>query len=304
MPRSIQLCLPPQQADLVLERLRHVEGIVGVVRHRDASCSPPGDVLLVQTTNDASRPVFELVRELGVLGAGSVSSSEPHSLLSPGHQEAIDRESNETTWEEMAVLLRQDTNAGLNYLALTFLAGAIAAAGLWADMLHVVVGAMVIAPAFEPLIRLPFGLIAGPRVLALRGASACLWGYLMIGLGGAASCVAMLALDTAGADLASRQWVRYWSSFSAPGVWASALGAVAGAFVILALRSVLTTGVMIALALVPSFALAGMALVVGDLPLALRALARWAVDAALVMTLGGAVFWLKQKRLHRRRALG
>lgn len=163
MPRTIQFSLPAEQADRAVEQLQQMDGIVGLVRHREVGVSPPGDLLVVQATNDAARQVFELARQLGVAGHGSVQSSDPRSLLSRRHQTAIDTESNETVWEEMAVLLRQDTNAGLNFLALMFLAGAIAAAGLWADKLHIVVGAMVIAPAFEPLVRLPFGLLLGPR---------------------------------------------------------------------------------------------------------------------------------------------
>jgi uncharacterized membrane protein len=63
-------------------------------------------------------------------------------------------------------------------------AGAVAAAGMWSDALHLVIGAMVIAPAFEPLIRVPFGLIAGPGALAKRALPAIIWGYLALAAGG------------------------------------------------------------------------------------------------------------------------
>jgi hypothetical protein len=78
--------------------------------------------------------------------------------------------------------MRGDTNLGVNYLSLMALAGAIAAAGLWTGMLHIIVGAMVIAPAFEPLMRIPFGLICGTREVSVRGAKSGAAGYLAMAL--------------------------------------------------------------------------------------------------------------------------
>jgi uncharacterized membrane protein len=69
------------------------------------------------------------------------------------------------------------------------------------------------------------------------------------------------------------------------------------------LCSVLTTGVMIALALIPSLAIFGMAAALGEGGLAARAFARWALDAAIVIVFGGGVFWLKARFFHRTRSL-
>jgi uncharacterized membrane protein len=59
---------------------------------------------------------------------------------------------------------------------------------------------------------------------------------------------------------------------------------------------------MITMALIPSMALVGMGAATGHFELATRGLTRWAVDAVLVLLLGGVVFGLKQALLHRRRA--
>lgn len=83
----------------------------------------------------------------------------------------------------------------------------------------------------------------------------------------------------------------------------SAFAAAAGAVVITGQRSVLTTGVMIALALIPSMSIVGMALASADLALAGRGFVRWSVDAVLVVLISAVVLGLKQLLLHRRRAL-
>jgi hypothetical protein len=304
MPRIIQVSVSPDIADALLKRLDGVSGLIGLSRTRGAALQPPGDVLSIQVTNDATRAVFALLEDLRVHESGSIATSDPRCMVAPGHRKVLDRESNETVWDEMAFLLRQDTNLAFNYLGLMFLAGAIAAAGLWADMLHIVIGAMVVAPGFEPLVRLPFGVIAARSELATRGALSTAAGYAMIALGGAVTLVVLRLVDpSADPDISSRQWVQYWSSFTAPGIVNSVLAAAAGAIVISGLRSVLTTGVMIALALIPSMTIVGMALVSGDLALMRAGFARWLADAGFVILLSAVIFGYKQATLHRRRAV-
>lgn len=307
MARSVQIAVSAEVASAVLSQLDGIEGILGTARQPNASLSPPGDIVTIHTTNEAVRGVLDRLTEIGVPSRGTILTSELKSIVCPTHQKSVEDESNETTWEEMAVLLRQDTNIDTNYLALTFLAGAIAAVGLWTDKIHVVVGAMVIAPAFEPLLRIPFGLISGPARMTSNGLRSCAAGYFMMLIGGAIALFILRAIDTgmtAGNELEARFWVTYWSTFTAPGVFASFLGATAGAFVVSGLRSVLTTGVMITLSLVPSITLVGMAMANGDMPLAADAFTRWSVDVALVILMGAAVLGLKQKLVHRRRSLG
>lgn len=304
MPRSIEVSVSPEKADAILQRLREMDSVVGLARQRGASLDPGGDVLTIHTTNDGTRPVLKMLSELEVTDGGSVVTSEPRSLVSPEHQEEIDSESNETVWDEMAFLLRQDTNVAPNYLALMFLAGAISAGGLWTDTLHLVIASMVIAPAFEPLVRIPFGIIAGPRGLTSSGLASIAAGYLMLALGALLSALALQAVDPGGAaGLATNDWVQYWSTLSAPGVLVSAFAGAAGAVVVTGQRSVLTTGVMIALALIPSMALVGMGLVAGDFSLAGRGFVRWIVDAGLVVLASAVVLGLKEVLLHRGRAL-
>lgn len=241
MPRTLTVSLSPAKAQALLQQVGTLEGVAGYSHQRAVSVRPPGDVVTVQVTNDGLRRLLLVLDELRVIDEGTIVTSEPKSVLSPDLQQRLERESNETVWEEMAFLLRQDTNLMLNYLVLMTLAGAIAAAGLWLDLLHVVIGSMLIAPAFEPLVRLSFGVVAGPQRIAWSGLQSTLVGYLMLAAGAAVMLWLLRALEVAApGPLAELPLVRLWSSFTMGGLLTSALAAAAGAIVIAGLRPVLT----------------------------------------------------------------
>lgn len=299
MPRSIEVSAPPALVDAILERIDAMEGIVSLARQRSASLAPPGDVLSIQVTTDTSHQVLAVLKDLRVVETGSVVTSDVMSVLSSPHQALLDRESDEAAWDEMAFLLRGDANPSPNYLTAMFLAGAIAAGGLWLDMLHIVIGAMVIAPAFEPLVRLPFGLLTGPRELIPSGFVSITAGFFLLALGGAVTALVFSAWDPGpSTPLAEQEWVSFWSTLTLSSVVISVFGSTAGAVVISGRRSVLTTGVMITLALIPSMTLVGMGVVVGDFLLAGQGLLRWSVDVVLVMGMSAVVFALKRRFLH------
>lgn len=305
MPRRIQAVLPCQETNAVIDEVRNLEGVVGVSIQRAASIKPPGDIVTIQATNEGSRAVLAILDDHHATDHGSIETTEPKSLFSNSFQNGIERESNETTWEEMAFLLRRETNVSFTYVALMALAGTIAAMGLWSDTLHLVIGAMVIAPGFEPLLRIPFGLIAGPRVLSSRGVWSTVAGYLAMAVAAGLMVFVMAAVAPAQATpLASNTWVQYWSTITPSGFLLAVLAGAAGAVTILSQRSVLSAGVMIALALIPAISIAGMALVSWNLPLATGGLLRWGTDAAGVLIGSSLILGLRQLWTHRRQAIG
>ena len=77
--------------------------------------------------------------------------------------------------------------------------------------------------------------------------------------------------------------------------------ASAGLVIATAYRRAVIAGALIALALVPVTALAGVGIAAGQLMLVLEALRRTGLDMLLVITLGGAVLLLKQHLVHRNR---
>ncbi|HVL32066.1 MAG TPA: DUF389 domain-containing protein [Actinomycetota bacterium] len=268
---------------------------------RGASVQPEGDVVSVEATNNAT---LSLVRRMlnDELGNVSIQTQAPKSIISSNAFRSLDAEGNDALWEEIALYIGAQSNPSANYFAAMALAGAIAAVGLWTDTLHLVVGAMVLAPGFHPVLRIALGYVAGPRTTTRPGYVSGVGGYGAMALAAllAALALKLLAPD-ASDDLSTNHWVRYWSTITASGIFVSALAAAAGAFVVAADRGVLAAGAMIALALVPGATIAGMGLAVGDPALAGRGALRWAVDVALVALVGGLILGSKRAVVHRRR---
>lgn len=301
MPRTIGAVVPTEQTDQVVREIAKIDGIASIAATRGASIMPSGDVLTVTGTNGAAREVLELLREIDLVD--SVTTSTPASVVSSSAQQDLNDDTNEGLWGEIGELMRRDAQLGQNFLLLMGVSGAVAAVGLWGDTLHVVIAAMVIAPGFVPLLRIPFGPIVGSRAYGVRALKATIAGYASLVLAAAATFLLLVALTGDPGPLDDRRWVVYWSTTDAPAVVLSVAAAAAGALVVTAERAVLTIGVMIALALVPSSALVPIGLLAGDAGLAAAAGVRWLVDVALVIGVGASVLALKHRFVHREPAL-
>lgn len=305
MPRTVGISVSAARAQRIVSELQGVDGIVTIHHQPGASVQPGGDVVTVHTTDDAMMSVSRILDKVGIGEDGSVVSSEPLSLVSPAHEKQIDDETNEAGLEEMASMLRRETNISNNYLLAMGFSGGVAAAGLWTDTLHIVIGAMVIAPGFEPLLRIPFGLLALSKPRMHRGLASSAAGYGAMAFGAAiATWILQLTEPDAGAALSQHTWVQFWTSLKPSSILIALLASAAGMAIIAAQRSVLSAGVMIALALVPGMAIFGMGIAIGDLGLAGRGLMRWAADAGAVIAAGAAILAVKRAFIHRRVSLG
>jgi uncharacterized membrane protein len=196
----------------------------------------------------------------------------------------------------------------VNGLAVMSLSGVLAAIGLSNNALHLVIGAMVIAPGFEPLTRISLGAMAGSRSVVRRGLAQTFAGYLALMLGAALAILLMRLLGkwppgTESSYLPPMQLLPYWSSIEGSSIIVSVAASIGGAVLIAANRAVLTAGVMIALALIPSAAMIGMAAASLDVAMGLKGLLRWAIEVALVLGLSAVVFAWKRHRTHRRAML-
>jgi uncharacterized membrane protein len=93
--------------------------------------------------------------------------------------------------------------------------------------------------------------------------------------------------------------IRYWVSFTVDSVSVSVLAGVAGTLLVISQRSVLTAGVMMAVALNPTATMIGMGLVAGDFQLAGSAAVRFAVEGVIIVGVSVVVFWGKRVRAGR-----
>lgn len=299
MARTVQLTVPAARTDALVSDLQRLDPHA-LRLHRGASVQPPGDVVELEVENAGLRAVMRVADAygLGTRDGVALSTTEPLSLVSHGYS-ALSREEGGTTWEELELTMSQDSTMTGDRLVVMLIAGAIAAFGILSGTVHVVVGAMVIAPGFQPFARLTLGLVNRSRSWR-GGAVDIVRGYAAVAIGavGAAAISQVFgasALDSGDPSyLGADELVAYWSTLTWTGVAVGATAAVCGGLLLAINRTVLTAGVMVALALVPTAALGPMALLAGDPALAGRAVVRFVVEVVLVLAGSALVFLVKR----------
>ena len=308
VPRSVTISLPDDRAPRLIEELSTFDGTLTLSRQRQASVRPPGDVVTVEVLDRSVSALFAL---LSRYGAGtddgvSVTTTEPTGMVSASSATGLARDPASSGFEEVETMLEREASMGANKVMAMAAAGAIAAVGILTNRLHLGIGAMVIAPGFEPFLK-------GALRVTGRGRS-FRRGFVDIAAGGcvlaAGAAVATLVLRWLGVSLGSQSGgylaqgglESYWRELTATATVVTFVGAAAGAILVMANRAVLTAGVMIALALVPGAALIGIAMAEADLSVAVDGAVRWAHDAVIVTVVGATVFALY--RLRRGRGLG
>jgi len=136
-----------------------------------------------------------------------------------------------------------------------------------------------------------------------RGIKDFLMGYSALLAGAAGATVLMLALGVPledGSYLEAGILPSYWMQVTIPSVIISIVAGFAGAVLIANNRSILTAGVMIALSLVPTIAMAGMGLVRLDPWSSVRAAGIWLIDVAIVLAVSVLAFVWKRRAVQRR----
>ncbi len=166
--------------------------------------------------------------------------------------------------EELYAEVAQGAEINNTFLLLVLLSTLVAALGLLADNIAVVIGAMVIAPLLGPNLAFAFGAALGDRRLMLNALRTNLIGIgLTIGITVLAG--RLVPLDFASKELLARTTVSYASVV---------IALASGAAAVLSLTSGLSStlvGVMVAVALLPPAVTFGLMLGAGDMTRALGA---------------------------------
>lgn len=309
MPRTLEITVSPDRSEQVVNLLRERHGVLGIRLQRGASIVPTGDVITVDLLDRSLAGAASVLHErvISVDPSSSMTTSGPLSVMSAEHAVAIANDTSEATWEEMDRAMAADSNTTLHALLVMAISGLVATVGISQDALHLVVAAMVIAPGFQPILRGVLRLIAqadrpflGWRQLLEA------YGALLVGAGATALLLPALGEDATGGSasyLPPGVLIEYWTTISPMSILVALIGGVAGALLIASNRSVLTAGVMVALALVPSAAITAIGLVQLDFALAAQGAARWALEVALVAGASTAVFFVKRATVHGGRPL-
>jgi len=305
--RSFEVSVPASATDEVIASLEGLDEVVSLTVERGASIKPPGDAITVHSLNSGAGEVLRVIEGAYTHGAVSIATGDLASLVDREHAEAIITDTDEALWEETEVGLRHQSRPTHNYMLLMAAGGAIAATGFLSTpptQTVAFVSASVIAPGFEPLAKVPFGLALGRWRTVLRGLRSALVGYFLIVL---AAALAYLLLEATGATtlknfLGNKELDKLSNPISLD-ILVSSAAAVAGVIMVATRRFALLAGPLMALALIPSAAMAGVAAVTGEGKLVLQGLERLGIDVVLIVALGLLVIILKQALVHRRRPL-
>jgi hypothetical protein len=302
--RTVQITVAASSSGALLQDLEELAPHTLRI-HRGASLRPPGDLVSLEISNDRLGEVMRVAdaHGLGRPGGVSITTLEPLSLVSDRYT-ALAREEGGTTWEELELAMSGDSTMTGDRITVMAIAGFIAGIGIVTGAIHVVVGAMVIAPGFQPFARFALGVVNRSHTWK-GGLQDSALAYLAVVAGAAAAAVLSAlagasALDSGGDSyLGADDLVTYWSTITWGGVAVGAVAAVCGGLLLAINRTVLTAGVMVALALVPTASLMPMALVAGDPALAGRAGLRFLVEVVLVL-IGTALVFVTKRRNDRR----
>lgn len=310
MPKIMQITLPSSEADAFVSDIKSFKGLISLSQQQNASILPQGDIISLEITNNHLHDFMRFLDGRGMLQRENVSitTTQPLSLLSKENSKAIRHDTSEATWEEMLGSISRESNITTNAFVIMFIAGVVATVGIATNALHLVIGAMVIAPGFEPILRISLGAVNQHQDWQ-RGVTDTLKAYFAVVL---AAVLTTLFLKTIGESplggkssyLPAGVLVSYWTSITATSLLVTATASIAGALVIVTSRSVLTAGVMIALALVPTATIVGMGLATGDFATAQDAFMRWLVEIASVAIFSAATFYFKKASTYKRNMAG
>lgn len=191
--------------------------------------------------------------------------------------------------ERVELVDRVQSSAAWNFdfLALMVLSTIMASIGLIQNSAAVVIGAMLVAPLMTPLLGLGLALVQGNPVLARMSLRSVVLGVCVSLLGGLLVGLFTPALEEPTREMLAR---------GGPGLLDLSVAFAAGlAAAYASSRSSLIAalpGVAIAAALVPPIATSGLALSLGDIPLAIGALLLFIINMVTIVLAAMTSLWL------------
>jgi hypothetical protein len=304
---TIEVAVPTADTDTVVRELEQLDAVISLSVYRGASIKPPGDVVSVHALNHGTDDILRVVSRAQKHGSSSVTTSETQAIIDPEHQQAVDSDVDEASWEEMGSNLRHHARVTTNFLLLMAAGGAIAAMGLVSEpstQAISFVAASAIAPGFEPFGKLALGLVLRRWQLVRQGLASAGAGYLAL-IASAALTFGLLRLvgSVSIPDLVDNPAVDLLVHPPTNQIIRTAVAAAAGMLIITAYRHTLLPGALMAMELIPAAALAGVGIATGSPSLVYEGLERLALDIAFVIGLGALILLVKQAFVHRRRPL-
>jgi len=290
--RLIEMVLQDKEGVDLLELLKDHP----VIEHRQMRLV--GGELLVRIVLDAehSEPVLDLLDKefSSLMGTrvvmlpveATLPRAAPEPVAAAAEAVADEKTPNRIGREELYEDIRDAARCSKPYLAMVALSTVVAAIGLQANNVTIVIGAMVIAPLLGPNVAMALGTTLGDKPLLRRALMTALAGIAVSTMLSLAIGV-LMNIDPTVSEVASRTRV---------GISEVALALASGAAGSLAFTtgaSATLIGVMVAVALLPPLATFGLLLGGGHPALAMDALSLFAVNLICV-NLAGVVTFVAQ----------
>ena len=169
----LRLRIPPDRLDEVVDQLMRDDAVTNLVVDAEAFSKPRGALAECDVAREGAQSVVARLRDLGLHHDGSITMTEPDTLLS-GAAEAAEvaapgNPDDGLVWDAVENRVRRDSQMSFTYVAFLSLAVLIAGAGRLLDQPILIIGAMVVGPEFSPIAAICVAL-ARPRPGLLPGA--------------------------------------------------------------------------------------------------------------------------------------
>jgi len=269
-----------------------VSGIAEQQEARDFRLGYQGEdgrqAMRMLVADDHVQPVLDALQQLlGTQPEARIVVLPVDAVLpKPAPAEDSDEKASVASREALYSAVSKSARVDVNFIVLVTLSTIVAAIGLIEDNVAVVIGAMVIAPLLGPNLALGLGAALGDIDLITKAMRASAVG-VAVALSISIAIGALWPYELVSDELLSR---------CAAGLDSAALALASGAAAALSITTGLPSvlvGVMVAVALLPPTATAGIMLGQGELELALGATLLLAVNIVCVNLAAKVVFLLK-----------
>lgn len=266
----LRLIVAADRAAAIVEHLKSHAGVAHVAYLPDASCSPPGHLVLCDVAREAANEIVEWLQGEGVHREGAITIEALEAVVSesaaraeaqaPGHG------GDALVWEELESRARADTNLTASFLVLMAIAAVIAGVGVLLDAPILIVGAMVVGPEYGPLSAASIA-AARRRWNGASKATATL--ALGLAVAALASLVATAAFRVTGLapalyDLSDRELTAFISHPDGMAAVVAVLAGIVGMLALTESRSGSLIGVLVSVTTIPAVANMGVATAYGE----------------------------------------
>jgi len=249
--------------------------------------SPTNDLVIIEHPQDKADKVLDYLQaefDFAPGGDRSILIYTPDVIL-PKDRRKEKKFENKASREAIIAFAEESSEADKKFFALFFLSTVVAALGLLADNVAVVVGAMIIAPAFGPLASASAGIVLGRLDLFRKGVRAETAGVFL-----AVFTAALLAMLIPGLNITESLRLRMYPTLM--DLFVALASGAAGAYSLSkGGKGASIVGVMVAAALVPTMAAVGIGLVTLNPLLVFGAFLLLAVNIVSIILSMSVVFW-------------